>query len=89
MGSINILKPLSAGLSNAVNKSRQHQESRINLVDKFWECQESSPKQLGEKRKPNLCAVPQTMTNLDLKTLIPQENLPRSQEISPKIKNRA
>ena len=37
MGSIEIIKPLSTALSNAINKSQQHQENNS------WEHQESNP----------------------------------------------
>ena len=50
MGSIDIIKPLSTVLSNAINESQQHYEKNS------WEHQESNPGLLDEKQKCYLCA---------------------------------
>ena len=48
--------PVPTVLSSTVDKSQQHQER--NSGNKFWECRELNPGQLGEKRERYLCAIP-------------------------------
>ena len=50
MGSMDIIKPLSTVLRNAVNKSQQYREKNS------WECRESNSGLLGEKQVCYLCA---------------------------------
>ena len=48
--------PVPTVLSSTVDKSQQHQER--NSGNKFWECWELNPGQLGEKGERYLCAMP-------------------------------